>query len=119
MQASSLSTQVLLKMLRCRRTSSSSSSRSTGEGLADSFIGWLLLSGSEVKIAEDNRALVEHGVLSSNAHRSYQGRYRNTGHSTKDVPTPSVCSRSLTEKASTISLASYFLNLLCAGGNGT
>src|SRR5215210_6693161 len=52
MQATSLSTQVLWRTPRCRRTSSSSCLRSTGEGWADSSIGWHLLINSEATIEE-------------------------------------------------------------------
>src|SRR5215210_850843 len=65
MQATSLSTQVLSRTPRCRRTSSSSCSRSTGEGWADSCIGWHLLINSEATIEEEGRASDEHGVFSS------------------------------------------------------
>jgi predicted dinucleotide-binding enzyme len=66
MQALSLYTQVLLRTPRCRRTSSSSSSRSTREDWADSFIGWPFLINSEAKIAKDSSASDEHSVFSSN-----------------------------------------------------
>src|SRR5215204_679981 len=66
MQALSLSTQVLLRMPRCRRTSSSSSSRSTGEGWDDSSIGWHLLINSEATIEDEIRTSDEYGVFSSN-----------------------------------------------------
>src|SRR5215211_355946 len=63
MQASSLSTQVLLRTPRYRRTSSSSSSRSTGEVWADSSIGWHLLINSKPTLNEGDRVFDEHGVL--------------------------------------------------------
>jgi 8-hydroxy-5-deazaflavin:NADPH oxidoreductase len=53
-----------LETPRCRRTSSNSCLRSTGEGRADSFIGWHLLIDSEATI-EEGRTSDEHNVISS------------------------------------------------------
>jgi hypothetical protein len=74
MQATSRCMRVLSRMPRCRRTSSSSCLRSTGEVWADSFIGWRLLISSESTIGEDGRASDVHGGLSLIRTRSSKRR---------------------------------------------
>src|ERR687885_319044 len=63
MRATSRYMRVLWRTPHCRRTSSSSCLRSTGEGWADSFIGWCLLINSEPTLDKGGGASGEQSVL--------------------------------------------------------